>query len=105
MYDVEGKLFSGVKSMYVDRSACVKVKEGESEWYGIDSGVRPRCIMSPRLFNIYMNGVMKEVKMGMGESGRLSGVLYSDDLILCGVSEEDLRAILGQFAEVYKRKD
>ena len=45
--------------------ACVKVKGGESECFRIDSGVREACIMSPWFFNVYMNPVMKEVKMGM----------------------------------------
>ena len=50
--------------------------------------------MSPWLFNVYMNAVMKEVKMGMArsrvifqENGRewiLAGLLYTDDLVLCG---------------------
>ena len=40
MYDVRGKLLSGIKSMYVDSSACVRVKGGESEWFRIGSGVR-----------------------------------------------------------------
>ena len=62
----EGKLLSGIRSMYVDSSACVvRIKGGESEWFGIDSGVRQRCIISPWLLNVYMDGVMKEVKMGM----------------------------------------
>ena len=65
MYDGEGKLLSGIRSMYVDSSACVRIKGGESEWFGIDSGVRQRCIISPWLLNVYMDGVMKEVKMGM----------------------------------------
>ena len=40
MYDVgeEGKLLSGIKSMYGDSSACVRVKWSESEWFRIDSG-------------------------------------------------------------------
>ena len=41
------KLLSGIKSMYVDCPACVKVKGGESEWFRIDSRVRQGCIMSP----------------------------------------------------------
>ena len=55
--------------------------------------------MSPWLFNVYMDGVMKEVKMGMGRRGvslledrrvwKLPGLLYADDLVLCGESEED----------------
>ena len=46
--------------MYVDSSACVRLKGGESEWFRMDSGVRQGCIISPWLFNIYMAGVMKE---------------------------------------------
>ena len=60
---------------------------------GIDSGVKQECIMSPWIFNVYIDEVMKEVKMGMGrrrvrfqEEGRewrLPGLLYADDLALC----------------------
>ena len=46
IYDVGGKLLSGIKSMYVDSSACVRVKVGESKQFRIVSGVRQRCIMS-----------------------------------------------------------
>ena len=35
MYDVGVKLLGGIKSMYVDSLACVRVKEGESEWFRI----------------------------------------------------------------------
>ena len=58
--------------------------------------------MSTSLFNVYMGTVRKEVNMKMGGRGvrilkerrewRLPGLLYSNDLILCGESEEDLRA-------------
>ena len=52
--------------MYADSSACVRVKGNESEWFRIDSWVRQAFIMSPWLFNVYMDGVMKEVKMEVG---------------------------------------
>ena len=41
-------------------------KWGESEFIRIESGLRQGSIMSPWLFNAYMDAVMKEVKMGMG---------------------------------------
>ena len=47
---VGGKLLSGVKGMYVDSLACVRVKGGESEWFRIDIGMREWCIMSSRFF-------------------------------------------------------
>ena len=65
MYDVWGKLLGGIKSMYVDSLACVRIKAGESAWFRIE---RQGCIMSPWLFNVYMDTVM-EVKMGMGRRG------------------------------------
>ena len=67
-------------------------------------------MISPWLFNVYMDEGMKEVEMGMGRMGvrfmeggrewRFPGLLYVDDLILYGESEEDLRAMVGRFAEV-----
>ena len=102
-----GKLLSGIKSMYVDSSGSVIMKGGQSERIRIDSRVRQGCIMSPLLFNVYIGGVMKEVKMGMGRRGvtfledeRESG----DDLVLCGELEEDLGVMMGWFAEVCRRR-
>ena len=80
----------------------------------IDSGVRQGYIMFRWLFNEYIDGVMKEVKMGMGNSGvrfledrrkwRMPGFLYVDDLVLCVDSKENLRAKLGLFSEVCRRR-
>ena len=57
---------------------------------------------------------MKEVMMGMERRGvsfledgrecRLPGLLYAEDLALCGESEEDLRVMIGRFAEVCRRR-
>ena len=76
MCDMGDKLQSEIKSMYIDSSACVRVKGGENEWFMIDSGVRQGFIMFmyPWLFNVYMDGVIK-VKMGMGIGRRGVGLL------------------------------
>ena len=66
MCEVGSKLLNGIKRLYVDRLTCVGVKGSESECFRIDSGVRQGCIKSPWLFNVYMDPVMKEVKMKMG---------------------------------------
>ena len=88
MYDEGGELLNEIKNMYVESSACVRVNGGESEQFRIDKGVRQGCIMSPWLFD----GVRKN--MGIGKRGvrfmkdsrewRLPGLLYADDLVLCG---------------------
>ena len=109
-----GKLLNGIKSVYVKGLACVRVEGCENECFRIDSGVRQVCFMSPWLLNVYMEAIMKELKMGMGrrgvrcqEEGRdgiLPGHLYADDLVLCGEPKEDLRVIVGRFIEVGRRK-
>ena len=69
MYDVGCKFLNGIKSMYVNSLACVRVKVGKSECFMIDSSVRQGCIMSPCLFNVYIDGVMKEGKIGRVRMG------------------------------------
>ena len=69
--------------------------------------------MSPWVFNVYMDAVIKEMKTGMGRRGvrfledgrtwRLPGLLYADDLVLRG-ELEDLRAMVERFVEVCRRR-
>ena len=47
MYDVGVKLLNGIKGIYVNSLACVRVKGSESECRKKNSGVRLGCIMSP----------------------------------------------------------
>ena len=69
MYDVGGKLLNGIMNIYVNNLACARVKGCESECFGIYSGVRQVCIISPWLLNVYTEAVMKELKMRMGRKG------------------------------------
>ena len=39
-----------------------------------------------------------------GKDWRLPGLLYTDDMVLCGELEEDLRMMVGRFTEVYRRR-
>ena len=114
MWDRGGKLFNRIKSMHVESLACVRVKGGDSDRFWTDSGVRQGCIMSPCLFNVYMNVVMKKAKIGMEKRGvrfmeegrkwKVPSLLYANDLVLCGESEEDLRAMVGRFVELCRRR-
>ena len=64
--------------------------------------------MSSLFFNVYMDTVMKEVKIEMRKMGvrfiekgrewRFPGLLYANNLILSGISEEDLRTMVGCFS-------
>ncbi len=64
-----GKLLSAIKSFYEAASACVKINGETSEHFEIKVGLGQGCVMSPWLFNIYMDGVMRKVKDKVGEVG------------------------------------
>ena len=55
--------------MYVNGLAYVKAKSGESEFCKNDNRVREGCVVYPWLLNVYMDGVMKEAKMGIKRMG------------------------------------
>ncbi len=57
-----GKLLSALKSFYEEESACVKISGETSEQFEINVGLRQGCVMSLWLFNIYMDGVRREMK-------------------------------------------
>ena len=79
----------------------------------IPQQLNPESLHPICMFNVYVDPVMKEVKIRMGrrrvsflEDGRewrLPGLLYADDLFLCGELEEELRVMVERFAEVCRR--
>lgn len=115
MYGVGGRLLHAVKSMYEGGRACVRVGSEVSEWFDVKVGVRQGCVMSPWLFNVYMDGVVREVyarTRGVGvnllnEAGErwvLSMLLFADDTVLVADSEEKLQCLVTEFGRVCKRR-
>ncbi len=67
--------------------------------------------MSPWLFNIYMDGVMREMKGKVGvrmyAEGRkwvLNSILFADDTVLIAENESDLQKLVSVFDSVCKRR-
>ncbi len=63
VYGVGGKLLEGVRSFYENASASVQVNGELSESFNVAVGVRQGCVMSPWLFNIYMDECIREMKV------------------------------------------
>ena len=57
---IGGRLLRGAKSLYVGSKACVRVGNEVSEWFPVRVGLRQGCVMSPWLFNLYIDGVVRE---------------------------------------------
>lgn len=66
---VSGKLLSDVTLLYEDANACVRVNGEVGERFKINEGVRQGCIMSSWLFNLFMDGVVREMKARVGKGG------------------------------------
>ena len=52
-----------MQSFYVDSRACVLGVNDVSEWFPVNVGLRHSCVMSPRMFIIYMDGVVREANV------------------------------------------
>ncbi len=61
VYGVGGQLFEGIKFFYENASAAMQVNGELSESFNVEVGVRQGCVMSPWLFNIYVDGCIREV--------------------------------------------
>ena len=88
-----------IKSLYCEQQSAVRLECGTTEWFGIQKGVRQGCILSPALFNIYTENIMREVMDDtqvenfdlVQVNGELLGDLrYADDAALLSRTREGL---------------
>ncbi len=80
IYGVGGQLLKGIQAFYREANACARVGGKYSESFAVEAGVRQGCVMSPWLFNIFMDGCMREMKCKMVKTGaklRLNGEVQS----------------------------
>ena len=85
--------------MCANQKAAVKTEFGETKEFDIEKGVRQGCILSPLLFNIYAEKIMREALDKMGRrnwhSRRVVTKLrYADDTIIIAGTKEDLIEIM-----------
>ena len=89
-----------LRNLYAGQEATLRTGHGTTDWFKIGKGVCQGCILSPCLFNLYVEYIMRNA--GLNESqaaikiaGRnINNLRYADDTTLMGESEEELRASL-----------
>ena len=115
VYGVGGKLLKAVQSFCVDSMVCVRVRNDVSEWFPVNGGLRQGGVMSPWLFNVYMDGVVREVNVRVlgkglellsanGGKFEISQLLFADDTALVADSEEELLRLVSEFGRVCERR-
>ena len=89
-----------LRSLYAGQEAAVRTGHGTTDWFQIGKGVRQGCILSPCLFNLYAeyilrNAGLEEAQAGIKIAGRnINHLRYADDTALMAESEEELKSLL-----------
>ena len=88
-----------LRNLYAGQEATVRTGHG-TDWFQIGKGVCQGCILSPCLFNLYAEYIMRnagleEAQAGINIAGRnINHLRYADDTTLMAESEEELKSLL-----------
>ena len=89
-----------LRNLYAGQEATVRTGHETTDWSQIRKGVRQGCILSPCLFNLQAEYVMRnagleEAQAGIKIAGRnLNNLRYADDTTLMAESEEEPKSLL-----------
>ena len=91
-----------LRNLFAAQEATVRTEHGTTEWFQIGKGVRQGFILSPCLFNLYAEYIMRntgleEAQSGIKIAGRnINNLRYADDTTLMAESEEELKKPLDE---------
>ena len=94
-----------LRNLYAGQEATVRTVHGTTDWFQIGKGVLQGCILSPYLFNLYAEYIMRnagleEAQAGIKIAGRnISNLRYADDTTLRAESEDRLKSFLMKMKE------
>ena len=93
------------KSVYAGQEATVRTGHGTTDWFQIGNGVCKGCILSPCLFNLYAEYIMRNAGLEETQAGikiakrNINNLRYADDTTLMAESEEELKSFLMKVKE------
>ena len=94
-----------LRNLYAGQEATVRTGHETTDWFQIGKGVRQGCILSPCLFNLYAECIMKNTGLEEAQAGikvarrNINDVRYADDTTLMAESEEELQSLLMKMKE------
>jgi len=94
-----------LRNLYEGQEATVRTGHETTDWFQIGKGLRQSCILSPSLFNLYAEYIMRnagleEAQTGIKIAGRnINNLKYADDSTLMIKSEEELKSLLMKVKE------
>ena len=99
-----------LRNQYAGQEATVRIRHGKMDWFQIGKGVCQDCMLSPCLFNLYAEYIMRNARLDEAQAGikiarrNINNLRYADDTTLKAESEEELKSLLMKVKEE-RRKD
>ena len=93
-----------LRNLYAGQEATVITGHGTTDWFQIGKGVRQGCILSPCLFNLYAEYIMRNAGLEEAQAGikisrrNINNLRYADDITLM-VESEELKSLLMKVKE------
>ena len=91
-----------LRNLYTGQEATVRTGHGTADWFQIGKGVHQDCILSPCLFNLYIEYIMQNARLDESQAGikiaggNINNLRHADDTTLMAESEEELKSERGQ---------
>ena len=88
-----------LRNLYARQEATVRTGHGTTDWFQIGKGVRQGCLLSPCLFNLYAEYIMRNAGLEETQAGikiarrNINNLRYADDTPLMAESEEELKSL------------
>ena len=83
-----------LRNLYAGQEATVRTIHGTIDWFQIGKGVQQGCILSPCLFNLYAEYIMRNARLDKAQAGimiagrNISNLRYADDTTLMAERED-----------------
>ena len=100
-----------LRNLYAGQEATVRTGHGTTDWFQIGNGVRQGCILSPCLFSLYTEYIMRNAGMDEAQAGikiperNVNNLRYADDTSLKAESKEELKSLLMKVKEESEKGD
>ena len=93
-----------LRNLYAGQEATLRTGHGTKDWFQIVKGVRQGCVLSPCLFNLYAEYIVRSTRLDESQAGikiarRNNNLRYADDTILMAEMEEELKSLLMKVEE------
>ena len=89
-----------LRNLYAGQEATVRTGHGTTDWFQIGKGVRQGCILSPCLFNLDAEYIMRNARLEETQGGikiarrNINNLKYANDTTNMAESEEELKSLL-----------